>query len=294
MTTSIQPFQGSYLMDGPHAVSPTDLARSLLAGVDVRSVMARRLVTCPPSSPLTDAAGLMTVHAVHAVVVEAKPPCVVTALDIVRGLVIDGPTMVQDVDGAITMLAPETTLHAAAECMVGSHAAHVLVGDGERAVGMVSSFDVAAVLAGHDPRTARTVRPAPARPAISSGRVDRHRVGEVMHRGLITCPPDAPVAQLAAALVERRAHAVVVEHEGRRAFIGDMDIVAAAVRDKPGRHDGAIAGAEPSLVSVDDDLELAARLMAGAATGHLIAVDAEGTPVGVLSALDIVGVIAAG
>jgi hypothetical protein len=39
-----------------------------------------------------------------------------------------------------------------------------------RARGIVSSFDIVAVLAGHEPRLARIVRPAPARPAMSGAR----------------------------------------------------------------------------------------------------------------------------
>jgi hypothetical protein len=78
-------------------------------------------------------------------------------------------------------------LQAVAERMHAEQAAHVVVREADDGVahGIVSSFDVAAVVGGHDPRTARLVRPAPApaRPAISDGRLDRNAVWQVMHRG---------------------------------------------------------------------------------------------------------------
>ena len=78
-------------------------------------------------------------------------------------------------------MSPHDTLQAVARCMVDEQAAHVLVrehGEGQ-ARGVISSFDIAAVLAGHEPRKARIVRPAPARPAISVGRLAGHTVADV-------------------------------------------------------------------------------------------------------------------
>ena len=180
--------------------------------------------------------------------------------------------------------------------MVDDQAAHVLVrerGEGQ-ARGVISSFDIAAVLAGHEPRTARTLRPAPARPAISVGRLDRHTVADVMHRGIIACPATAPLVDVAAALVERRTHTVMVAREAGWAFVSDMDVVAGALRGEPVPTAGAMASIGVAVVRFDASLELAASLVAESRAGHAVAVDGGGFPVGVVSTLDLVGVIAAG
>ena len=141
---------------------------------------------------------------------------------------------------------------------------------------------------------ARTLRPAPARPAISVGRLDRHIVADVMHRGLIACPATAPLVDVAAALVERRAHTVMVAGEGGWAFVSDMDLVAGALRGEPAPTAGEMASIGLAMVRFDATLELAASLVAESRAGHVVAVDGEGFPIGVVSTLDLVGVIAAG
>jgi CBS domain-containing protein len=180
--------------------------------------------------------------------------------------------------------------------MVDHQVAHVLVHErGDCQVrGVVSSFDIAAVLAGHKPRAARIPRPAPARPAISVGRLDRHTVADVMHRGVIACPATAPLADVAAALVERRTHTAMVAREGGWAFVTDMDVVAGALREEPAPTAGEMASRGLAKVRFDATLELAASVVAESRAGHVVAVDGEGFPIGVVSTLDLVGVIAAG
>jgi CBS domain-containing protein len=180
--------------------------------------------------------------------------------------------------------------------MVLQQTAHVLVREHDRgpARGIVSSFDVAAVVAGHDPRTARIVRPAPAIPLIGDGRLERHTAREVMHNGLIACPATAPLAEVAAALVERRAHTVMVSHRDRWAFVSDMDVVAAALRSDPVPIASEMVGLESRTVAADDTLDTVARILVATPTGHAVVMSPEGFPVGVVSTLDLVGVLAAG
>lgn len=269
---------------------------SALAAVEAGAVMAPGLVACPPCAALTDVAALMVVHQVHAVVVDPGAPHLITARDVVRAVLAGFSSADEAIAGEAPSISRHDTLQAAAERMVGEQVAHVLVRDRDngQARGIVSSFDIAAVLAGHEPRTARILRPAPARPAISTGRLDRHTVADVMHRGIIACPATAPLAEVAAALVERRAHTVMVAREDGWAFVSDMDLAAAALRGEPAPTAGEMASTGIAVVRVDATLELTASIVAESRAGHVVAVDGEGFPVGVVSTLDLVGVIAAG
>jgi CBS domain-containing protein len=269
---------------------------SALAALEAGEVMAPGLVACPPSAALTEVATLMSVHQVHAVVVDPGAPRFITARDVVRAVLAGSTSVAEAIVEEASSVSAHDTLQAVAERMVADHAAHVLVrehGEGQ-ARGVISSFDIAAVLAGHEPRTARILRPAPARPAISVGRLDAHTVADAMHPGIIACPATALVGDVAAALVERRAHTVMVAREGGWAFVTDMDVVAGALRGEPVPTAGEMASTGLAVVRFDAMLELAAAMVAESRAGHVVAVDGEGFPVGVVSTLDLVGVIAAG
>jgi CBS domain-containing protein len=269
---------------------------SALATVEAGEVMAPRLVACPPSAALTEVATLMSVHQVHAVVVEAAAPGLITARDVVRAVLAGARSAAEARTGEPASVSTHDTLQTVAERMVDHHVAHVLVHEpGERQVrGVVSTFDIAAVLAGHEPRVARIPRPAPARPAISVGRLDRHTVADIVHRGVIACPATAPLADVAAALVERRTHTAMVAREGGWGFVTDMDVVAGALREEPAPTAGEMASREVAKVRFDATLELAASVLVESRAGHVVAVDGQGFPIGVVSTLDLVGVIAAG
>jgi CBS domain-containing protein len=238
----------------------------------------------------------MSVHQVHAVVVEPAAPGLITARDVVRGVLAGATSAAEALAGEPAFVSTYDTLQTVAERMVDHQVAHVLVHEpGDCQVrGVVSSFDIAAVLAGHEPRAARIPRPAPARPAISVGRLDRHIVADVMHRGVIACPATAPLADVAAALVERRTHTAMVAREGGWAFVTDMDVVAGALRQEPAPTAGEMASRGLARVRFDATLELAASVVAESRAGHVVAVDGAGFPIGVVSTLDLVGVIAAG
>jgi CBS domain-containing protein len=267
-----------------------------LAAVEAGAVMAPGLVACPPCAALTDVATLMSVHEVHAVVVDPGAPRLITARDVVRAVLAGLTSAEEAIAGEAPSMSAHDTLQAVARRMVGDQVAHVLVREHDegQARGVISSFDIAAVLAGHEPRTARILRPSPARPAISVGRLDGHTVADVMHRGIITCPATAPLADVAAALVERRAHTVMIAREDGWAFVTDMDVVAGALRGEPVPTAGEMASMGLAVVRFDAALALAASMVAESRAGHVVAVDGEGFPVGVVSTLDLVGVIAAG
>lgn len=266
-----------------------------LAGIDVRTVMAPGLVTCPPGAALSEVATLMTVHQVHAVVVDLGASHLITARDVVRGVLDGVVSAAEAITGEPPSAAPDESLQAAAERMLSAREGHVVVrehGD-RRACGIVSSFDIAAVLAGHEPRIARIVRPAPARPALSGG-LGAHTVRDVMHRGLITCDPGASVAELATALVERRSHTAIVWGDAGLAFVTDLDLIAAALREDPAPTAAAMASPGMAVIRADAALEVAAAMVVERTAGHVVAVDEQGFPVGVVSTLDLVRAIDSG
>jgi CBS domain-containing protein len=273
----------------------SSIAASDQLALDVESAMAPGFVTCPPCAPVVDVAALMSVHQIHAVVVDPGQPRLVTALDVVRAA-LAGSAGVAEVTQKAPTAATTDTLSTVAARMVAERAPHVLVHehDSDHACGIVSSFDVAAVLAGHQPRLARIVRPAAARPAISTSRLDKHQVREAMHRGVIACPPGASLVDVAGALVERRAHTVVVFDGAAPRFISDLDLLAAALRGDPPPTAQDIAGTRAPTVGTGERLDAVAQLLVETPVGHAVVLDAESFPVGVVSLLDIVGVLAVG
>jgi CBS domain-containing protein len=116
--------------------------------------------------------------------------------------------------------------------------------------------------------------------------------------GLLRCPPDAGLAEMAATMAGDRVHCLLVDLSGAPGrgshpdwgVVSDQDLVAAAAT---GRGAAAqIAGSPAVTVTPDRKLLHAAELMRDYQTSHLVVVGAEGDPVGVLSTLDIAAALA--
>ncbi|HET8758623.1 MAG TPA: CBS domain-containing protein [Solirubrobacteraceae bacterium] len=131
---------------------------------------------------------------------------------------------------------------------------------------------------------------------------ERATVADVMRPGVMSCAPDAPLLTVAQTMATHHVHAVVVAGVTKDdaggdhliwGLVSDMDIVRAAGSGIEGHM--AADAARTELVSVDPSTPLAdaARLMDEHHGSHLI-VTSEGHPVGVLSSLDIAGVLAWG
>jgi CBS domain-containing protein len=85
----------------------------------------------------------------------------------------------------------------------------------------------------------------------------------------------------------------MVSREGGMAFVTDIDLVAAAVRGLPLPTARELAGTGIAVVTEDTTLEHAAALVAETAVGHIVVVNTDGFPVGVVSTLDVVGAMGA-
>jgi CBS domain-containing protein len=131
---------------------------------------------------------------------------------------------------------------------------------------------------------------------------EKATVADVMHPGVVSCPPDFPASVVARTMAENHIHAVVVEGVRRDAVYGeqlvwgvvsDMDLVRAARAGAEGLTAADIAATEPVTVETSLPLDEAARLMEEHETAHLVVVD-RGRPGGVVSSLDVAGVLAWG
>jgi CBS domain-containing protein len=127
---------------------------------------------------------------------------------------------------------------------------------------------------------------------------ERATVVDAMRVGVVSCPPDTPVRDVARIMATYRIHCVVVsEMEGGRpsAVVSDIDLAAAASAGVEGRTAGQLARGEAVSVAADEPLARAAQLMAEHEVSHLVVIQPHSKhPVGVLSALDLAGVLAWG
>jgi CBS domain-containing protein len=127
-------------------------------------------------------------------------------------------------------------------------------------------------------------------------------VAEAMRLGVMSCPPDVPANTVACMMATHHIHSVVVEGiyedpiHGERlkwGVVSDMDLLRGSRAGIDELTASDIAATEPVTVEPSLPLDEAVRLMAEHDTAHLIVVD-RGRPVGILSTLDVAGVLARG
>jgi len=118
-------------------------------------------------------------------------------------------------------------------------------------------------------------------------------VADAMHPGVLQCPADATLTDAARMMAARHVHCVVIEAPaGKWLLVSDLDVIRAALDDGAA---SAVSAARPPLtVTTDQSLPSAARLMADHGVAHLLVLASEGRPVGVLSSLDVAGILAWG
>jgi len=276
---------------------------SPLAGLTVASVMHHGILGAPKDAELSTLAAIMARYQVHSVLLtDADRPAIVTDLDLLATAVEDDAEVTAGRSGrSLPVVAPQTPLSAAVGVMVEADARHLLVQDRGAHAGVLSSFDVVAVVGGHDPRVAGMPRPRPARPALSETRLERVRVRDVMHPGVLGVPPSTSVRDLADTLAHHRLHAAcvsgIVGGRGGEHLVwsiaSDMDVLRAAHGGQLDATAGEVAGTEALTVDADDPLDEAAARLVAHGVGHAIVAGAAGAPpAGVLSSLDVIGVLA--
>src|SRR5829696_5493371 len=122
-------------------------------------------------------------------------------------------------------------------------------------------------------------------------------VAGVIHRGVITCPPETPLASVARTLFENRIHAIFVAGEWARegyeemvwGVVFDTDLVRAACE---GGLDRAVRDvAHQEIVTVRPAAPVGAGVAVTSVQDWFLrgAVDAPREPVGILSTFDVIG-----
>jgi CBS domain-containing protein len=121
------------------------------------------------------------------------------------------------------------------------------------------------------------------------------RVSDAMRAGVITCPPDASLRMVARMMASNHVHAVVVTAGGDAPLgvVTDRDLLRAGGKDVDETTAESIT-ADPATALPDDTLAQAAQAMVDHGVSHLIVIDADGRPQGVISSLDVAGVLAWG
>lgn len=139
--TTIQPYRGDYL-------------RPASRNATVADVMTPGIITCAPETPLEAVAELMATHRVHAVAVGGIAAShlvwgVIDSLDLVRAL--RDPDTHERAETIsrqpAVSIEPAAALADAAALMDEHRVAHLVVVDGERPIGVVSTLDVAGAAA---------------------------------------------------------------------------------------------------------------------------------------------------
>ncbi len=122
-------------------------------------------------------------------------------------------------------------------------------------------------------------------------------VSDAMHPGVVSCPADTSLRAAARIMAERHIHSVVVTDlagtEADWAVVSDVDLLGAAEGDIDTLDVGGVAATELPTTSPDETLPRAAQVMNERGVTHLIVVDG-GRAVGVISSLDLAGILAWG
>lgn len=132
---------------------------------------------------------------------------------------------------------------------------------------------------------------------------DAH-VSDAMRHGVISCPPETPLVTVARMMASQHVHAVVVTtferegsadfHEAAWGIVSDHAVLAAGEKAEDMTAGGA-ASTDFARVGPGDTLADASLQMARRNSSHAVVVDPHTRrPVGMLSSLDVAGVIAWG
>jgi CBS domain-containing protein len=127
-------------------------------------------------------------------------------------------------------------------------------------------------------------------------------VSDAMHPGILSCEPDASLTEVAKMMATHHVHCVAVvgiSHEDPECFVwgivSDLDLVRAGIADDAGETARALAKQPVVIVEPAMRLSDAAREMLTRGVSHAVVADPVAQrPIGVLSTLDIAGVLAWG
>jgi CBS domain-containing protein len=117
-----------------------------------------------------------------------------------------------------------------------------------------------------------------------------------MHRGVVTCSPEASLRTVARILAAHGIHAVVVvsaDETAPRAVVTDRDVIFAHATGKLDHLTARDAATEPTItVRPSLDLRSASELMMRHGVAHIVVTDVgDQRAIGIVSSLDIAGAV---
>lgn len=128
-------------------------------------------------------------------------------------------------------------------------------------------------------------------------------VADAMHPGIMSCGPDATQTEVARMMASHHIHCVAVmglspeeaSESSVWGIISDLDLIRAGIAGGPEQTASALALQPIVTVEASTPLRDAAQLMLTHGAPHLLVIDsAAARPVGILSTLDIAGILAWG
>ena len=120
---------------------------------------------------------------------------------------------------------------------------------------------------------------------------ERITIGSAMHRGVVTCRPETPLAKVAQMMAGHNIHCVVVSGETFWGVVSDLDLAGAIAAGRPQSDAEAVASTPVVTIRPDETVRRGAELMVEHGVTHLVVVRRK-RPVGVISALDLARVLA--
>jgi CBS domain-containing protein len=130
--------------------------------------------------------------------------------------------------------------------------------------------------------------------------LDHATVADAMHPGILSCEADATLEDVARMMSTHHVHCVVVkgatdDPAAAWKLVSDLDVLRAGIRGDAPDTAAELALAPAVTVATTDPLREAAELMLAKSTSHVVAVNPQtDAAVGILSTLDIAGVLAWG
>ncbi|MGQ9522981.1 MAG: CBS domain-containing protein [Anaerolineae bacterium] len=119
----------------------------------------------------------------------------------------------------------------------------------------------------------------------------QHLVRDIYHKGVIFCKPDTPLQEVVRVMADTDIHAIVVaEEEGTHplGMVSHTDAIAHYGEDLNQLRAADVMTTSIVTISKEAPVAEAAKKMLESRIHHLLVVDEDGTPLGILSTTDII------
>jgi CBS domain-containing protein len=142
-------------------------------------------------------------------------------------------------------------------------------------------------------------RPLSTEGSYLTPRFEDARVADAMRHGILSCSADASLRDAARTMSLHHVHTIVVSDPADGSLLGILSdgALLSALLDSDGdeRLLDEVADRDLSTISSSEPLASAAELMRDRGIAHLVVLDAQsGRPTGMLSTLDVAGILAWG